>query len=390
MQVAARSYLTAGVTLVAASAIALSPIAPPLPAVHLPSVHQAEVELAAATGGVLGTWVQVVNKAINNTALLGTYAAAHPFPILAQVAADQSANLAVLSNAAQTTFSAVAALGQSLATNIPIALRQIAAGDLTGAEATLLNSKTVSLLLALTTGPLAAWTVVTNTAQNFTNLLGNVAAIVNNEGTPILGVVYSVANALTDSGQTAVDDATAGDLAGVINALANAPAEVAGAFLNGFGTGPLGLPGVGLLTPYDASLQSFGSGPIGMALNLLQKIAATLKPLSIPKVTAAAQKTIEAPAAAALPTAGTLVTLSTATPLKRTLAATPKKITTAATPSVDAAAPGTVAAGGTSTQDNKSSSNGSASSPAKSTSGDHRANAGKAAGPKHAAANSKG
>ncbi|MET0700576.1 MAG: hypothetical protein ABWY93_13010 [Mycobacterium sp.] len=292
MQVAVRSYLTAGMTLVGAGAIALSPIAPSLPAtVHVPTIHEAAVDLAAAAGP-LETWVQVLTQAFDNSSDLGQQVIADPAPILAQIITNQLANAAVLNHATKETVDGLVAFGQGLAANLPVALGQIADGNITGAEATLLNPLLGQLLTVLQ-GPIDAYAVVSNTFQNVANIASAVTGLVLTEGLAITGPVWSTANALTDTAQAVVDEGAAGDLGAVVNTMLTAPAVVTGAFLNGYGNGPLGFAAAGLLTPSDNPLGSLGAGPIAALLDFRDTLAAALKPLPAPP-TANALKAIEA------------------------------------------------------------------------------------------------
>jgi hypothetical protein len=305
MQVAVRSYLTAGMTLVGAGAIALSPVAPSLPAAHMPTIHQAAVDLAAAAGP-LETWVQVVTQSLTNVGQIGQQVIADPAPVLAQILTNQLANVAVLGHATEETITGITGFAQSLATNLPVALGQVAKGDILGAEATLLNIDTLIQLVGILQGPIDAYSVVTNTVQNFANLVGTLPGFVLSEGNSVAGVVWSAANAMAVTGQSVVDEAGAGDLGAVLGTLANAPAVMTGAVLNGYGNGPLGFAAPGLLTSLDNPLGSLGAGPIAVAIDFRKTfLAAALKPLPAPP-TANALKAIDA-----APATGTTLALST-------------------------------------------------------------------------------
>ena len=103
MEVASRPYAAGGIALVAASVIAVSPIAPPLPDVHLPNPAQVarSVELAAATTSVdLG---QVLQQAVTNAQALLDTIRANPTPILSQIVRNQATTLQSLMTGLQTT-----------------------------------------------------------------------------------------------------------------------------------------------------------------------------------------------------------------------------------------------------------------------------------------------
>ena len=90
MHTAVRPYATAGVALVGASVIAVSPIAPPAPTIHIaaPHVSSASVDLTAVVNPIT-TWVQVITTALTNAVLLAQDALNPPLPILMQIIANQ-------------------------------------------------------------------------------------------------------------------------------------------------------------------------------------------------------------------------------------------------------------------------------------------------------------
>ena len=95
MQVASRPYATAGIALVGASVIAVSPIAPPLPDIHVPSPAQVvrSVELTAEqlAADTVISYPQVFQEAVTNLQAILKTAAANPTPIMSQVLANQVA-----------------------------------------------------------------------------------------------------------------------------------------------------------------------------------------------------------------------------------------------------------------------------------------------------------
>src|ERR1700742_4565842 len=134
MQVAARPHFTAGVALVGAGVIAVSPLAPPMPDVHLPSLQSAAVELAALSAPVVNPieqWTQVVQAAITNLGALGQQLAADPAPILQQIFANQSADAAILGTAAGAASTALTTAAQALPAALQAAATQLEAGNVT-------------------------------------------------------------------------------------------------------------------------------------------------------------------------------------------------------------------------------------------------------------------
>ncbi|MGV0811712.1 hypothetical protein ABQF34_07085 [Mycolicibacterium boenickei] len=245
MQLAARSYLTAGVALVGAGAIAVSPLAPPAPDIHLPAIDasSAAVNLTAATNP-LELWAEVIGKAFENVGGLGGQVLADPAPILSQIIANQLHSAKVMGAATQRLADGLAlAFDPDYVLSFTGALKQvsdlIAAGDYAAGLAALASSP---LLLGL---PLidfmgnawapGAWSVV---AQPFTNLANLVTQLP--EGLPALlanGVLAPLSGTAAASGYTLenlVAAANAGDAAAFVTTLVNAPATVTGALLNGF------------------------------------------------------------------------------------------------------------------------------------------------------------
>jgi hypothetical protein len=257
-QAATRYYLTAGVALVGASVIAVSPMAPPMPDIHLPSIRSAEAQLAALANP-FDAYAQVFQDTIANLQPIIATAAANPAPILSKILSNQVAAVQALltllpttaagvANAATTTGSAnstavssqlAATPGavQALLTAIQSALSQVstaltttvppllqsAVGDFTSAN---IEGAINNLLLAgLTTvfpvtGVVApALDVIAEPLQNVVNAinthLGPVGAILSN---PLQNVV-NVINAVTNGGVLSpLSQAVVGAIGPVINA----------------------------------------------------------------------------------------------------------------------------------------------------------------------------
>ena len=316
MQTAVRPYLTAGVALVGAGVVAVSPLAPPMPDIHLPAINasNAAVELASAVSAIaapvvnpIEQWTQVVQTAITNLGALGQQLAADPDPILQQILANQSANAAILGTAGAAVNTALTTAAQTIPSALQTALTQLEAGNVTAAVTT---TTTPVILLALGlidagfTGA-DAWKAVENTVQSFANVVDAVPLSSLTAFLAVSAPLVSVINANTATAQAVVDAASAGNLEGVATALVNDPALVTGAFLNGYGTVPLlGLPAGGLLSG-PGEIPGFTNGLINGLLSLRDTIAKALAPT--------ATKTADFASPAALPAAGaTTVALTTA------------------------------------------------------------------------------
>lgn len=242
MHVAARPYLAAGVALVGASALALSPIAP-IPDVQLPEMHasSAAVELSALTNP-LELWGQVITTASQNVGSQFQTWLEDPAPILRQIIANQLYSANVLITTMQGLGDAYAS---ALSPNNPFgapatiqqAFGQIAAGQV---EAGILTLSSLGLVLGL---PLinASFPIAGVLAQPFTNL-GKLVNIIPSVLPAVLlyGVIGPMNSSLVATGHVIDSLGSAlrtGDLAGFVNAMVNAPATVTGAFLNGFVSG---------------------------------------------------------------------------------------------------------------------------------------------------------
>ncbi|MDT5174330.1 MAG: hypothetical protein QOG37_1581, partial [Mycobacterium sp.] len=283
MQVASRPRLHTGIALVGASVIAVCPLAPSMPDIHLPSVQSAAVKLAATTDQLVNPieqWAQVIQTTIANLGQLGQQLAADPAPILQQIIANQSANAAILGNAAGAASTAITTALQSLPAALQSAATQLTAGDVTGAV-TALTGPVLPLVLGLIDAGFTgadAWQAVVNTTQNFANAVAAVPKLVLSGLLAVASPLISDINASAAIGQAVVDAVRTGDLAGVVTALVNAPATLTGATLNGFGT----LPGIG--TPVGGLLSGVGAIPgltdglISGLLSLRDTIAAALAP----------------------------------------------------------------------------------------------------------------
>ncbi|CDO32508.1 hypothetical protein [Mycolicibacterium porcinum] len=288
MQLASRSYLAAGVALVGAGAIAVSPLAPPAPDVHLPAIDgsSAAVNLTAAANP-LQLWADVIGAAFENVGGLGAQLAADPAPILRQIIANQLHSAKVLGTATQGLVEGMqAALDpenfMSFQAAVKGAFDLIAAGDLQNGFAALATSP---LMLGL---PLlsfvgnqwvpGAWSVIAQPFTNLANLVTNLP-----EGAPALllnGVLSPLTATAAANGyvlENLAAAATTGDAAGFVGALVNAPATITGALLNGFeidnGDGMPPTFMAGILSPEHGFISG---GTISAVLNAFSQIADSL------------------------------------------------------------------------------------------------------------------
>ncbi|MBU9766291.1 hypothetical protein FR943_20895 [Mycobacterium sp. TNTM28] len=202
MQVAARPFLAAGVALVGASAIAVSPMAPSMPQVHMPVALTAAIDnplvvfepVATATQTLISNIIErqttnpapILRQLIANAVAGGQVFAADPINVSLQAIADAQAaidrigpNLTALgetTTATGTAFNdAFNALGQALPIALEAAQAQIDAGDINGGIDTVMQSTLqplINILLA-TTSEINAVGAVLNIPQPLLDATGN-------------------------------------------------------------------------------------------------------------------------------------------------------------------------------------------------------------------------
>lgn len=290
MHTAARSYLTTGVALVGAGAIAISPVAPPLPdaaRAATSSVTTSDLQLSALANPFV-VYGEVVENTLTNLGLLGERVLADPAPILAQILQNQW-------NSAQTLGGALNRAGESLANSfsvdnpfgVPALLRaagdHLAAGDLEGAINSLwqvvitpLLGPAIELIPALTS-------VIRQPVQNMLNVIDQTQLPITLFAIGVLSPIY--AGFVKAGGafiQDVFDAARTGDLEGLANAFITGPAAVINGFLNG--------------DAVDAGFFSPGLGTISGLLNIRDAIAQALRPVKAAGIAAIDSTTTDAAA----------------------------------------------------------------------------------------------
>lgn len=96
MENALRPYMTAGIAVLGAGAIAVTPVAPTLPDIQMPSVQLtgtiSDLLDDIGVGGLSGVpdvYVNLVDTAFNNVSDIGAEWLAHPFPVLGAILNNQ-------------------------------------------------------------------------------------------------------------------------------------------------------------------------------------------------------------------------------------------------------------------------------------------------------------
>ncbi|EHB56395.1 hypothetical protein MycrhDRAFT_3589 [Mycolicibacterium rhodesiae JS60] len=305
MNAAVRPYATAGVALVGASVIAISPLAPPLPDTQAMqrAVSSVSVELSAAVNPI-ENWIQVFQTSAANLGAIGQQIADSPAPILSQIVANQMAAFEDLKTRLDSNAGTVKLILDGAPNAIATARGQLQSGDIVGAFDTFNNQIVIPLALAGVQAVSDLTRPLVSAVNNFAKAFATVPDAVFQVILPMTFPLVSTINAAVQATQDVYDGVVAGDPAAVINTLVNLPANLVDGFLNGSGTilGFINAPG--LLTPYDPNFGFLASGPIASLIALRDVIA---QAIGAPLPTAAATS-----AAAKVPAAATTVTLSTA------------------------------------------------------------------------------
>ncbi|OBK05385.1 MULTISPECIES: hypothetical protein [Mycolicibacterium] len=252
MQDVAHPYLAAGVALIGAGAIAMSPVAPPMPDITVPAISSAEVSLSAAVDPIEAYTALFTNTFTNLQTLIDAELA-NPAPVLQQVIANQISSVQGLVAGLQGAGAGMAEIldpnnPYGIPATLQLAFENLLAGDINGAVANtwgaLLSPVLYAGLPLLT--PITA--AIRQPIQNLLNVVDTQTAIIF----PVLGLInvgYGTVTAAGNVGQAIVDSIREGDPLGVASALVSSPAVIANAILNGdeTGGGILG-PGLGLLS----------------------------------------------------------------------------------------------------------------------------------------------
>jgi hypothetical protein len=362
MQLAVRSYLTAGVALVGAGAIAISPISLAPPEVHVPSIHAAAmtVDLAAAVDPIT-EWVQVLTTTFNNVAALGSQVQSDPAPILQQFITNQLAYAAIVAPALEQAAGSVVAGLSSIPQTLLTAATQLAAGHFNDAVQTVFQAG-LGLVLAPVISLLTIPDIFTQATQHFANVVAAIPNVLLPIGLAALSPLAGAAYVFGNTGQQVVDALGTADIGAAINAIVNAPAAFTDAILNGVASQGT----VGLLSPNTGQ---FTSGLFASLLSARDIFAQALGAPVPPAAQAAATNAV-----AELPPETKSVTLSTAAPGIRTPRAS-AVATETATESTESAGSST-AAKPAATQTSDTSSPDSSSDSVTSGLAKHRAQAG--------------
>ncbi|WP_131827974.1 hypothetical protein [Mycolicibacterium fortuitum] len=233
MQLALRPFTTAGVALVGAGVIAVSPLAPP-PAVASATtpVSTAAVQLSAAVDP-LTNWVEVIETSVTKVGILADLYMERPLPIATEVAK----NLQTYASMVGATLPKVAAALQNWAETIAIpgiqkAIDEILAGQFTQAASSLISPLSLfPFQLADAINLVAIPRMIAGHLYGVANLIFNAAALSPLMNIPI-GLVSDTIRQIGATAQGVSDAFNAGDPVEGLTTLVNFPADLTGRVLN--------------------------------------------------------------------------------------------------------------------------------------------------------------
>ncbi len=358
------AFAAAGAAMVTAGALAISPIAPSLPAeLSLPAVQKRAIELAAlsATASPITVYSQVLTNTVTNLSALGQAIAADPLPILSQVLRNQLGYAEEIGGAIAgipagwQTYSE--GRGATFLTNFQTALSQgntaaavnyLSSYILYGLQATVTPIYNAILTYTPRGGTVANPGIPQQMAQNFANAVGAlfstttfISGVFQSGYGMALGTLAAAGEGIAGIAQ-AVE---AGDPVGAFNAAVNLPGLVVNAFLNGWQHPQSAAPFPALLTYIPVAPPTDPDNGVtrtGVSIGLLGRLLVTIPQAiaaAITPVTAAPASS--AVAATALATAEpTQTTEATASAPEATAASTGAADTEATTTeAVESAAP---------------------------------------------------
>jgi hypothetical protein len=339
MQLAVRSYLAAGVAFAGVGALVVSPVAPPMPDIKvLPAHSSAAVELSALVNP-FAEYAEAFSAAFQNLQAIGVQIGQDPAPILSQIVKNQLSSAVGVGIFVQafgnSLFGAFAETPQELHT----ALGQFAAGDVTAALNTLLNTALGPVVQAVFDNVLlnpdiyaGFQNAIRQPVANLLNVidLASPTGVLNLLG-PLLApvqVLTDVTNAFGAAGDGIFAGIKTGNLEEVANALLSLGPDVTYAILNGsqasgaFGAGLFGPNGIvkGLLTIRDLIAAAITPAPASSALAAVTATRASATTVTLKLAPGA--KSIKA-AKAPAETAGEA---SAETPATAGAVAAPKKV----------------------------------------------------------------
>ncbi|QPG68775.1 hypothetical protein [Mycolicibacterium mucogenicum] len=228
----------------------------------------------------LAVWGDVLTTTLTDIGKLGQEYAADPFPIVRQLIANQMSYVGETVSIVQGMANGFRYWASTVPGQLQTISQQLATGHISDAVMTG-NSLFVNAVAA-TFFPLLGFDIPQKMAQNVANVVAAITPVATGVGFALLSTVYEGNKALADTAQKFYDAVKSGDLVTSLSELINAPANVIGGVLNGYGTDK-GTYGI------------FGSYEVVHAvLNGLKTIANAIKP---PAPEAPVAATVDGPAA---------------------------------------------------------------------------------------------
>ncbi|WP_418004610.1 hypothetical protein ACNO8X_06365 [Mycobacterium sp. PDNC021] len=279
-----RRYSTAGIAVATAGVIAISPVAVAPPELQLPAptsiVATRTVDLTAFVNP-LAVWGDVLTTTVTDIGKLGQTFAADPFPLAKQVIANQVRYANQLLTIGQGMGKGLVNWANTVPDSLRTMAQQLAAGQVSDAVMSgwgIFVNGVVGVMF-----PALGLDIPQQVTQNIANVVKALTPVVVQVGFAVLNTMYQSTDAFAHIAQNFVDAAKVGDIATAASELINAPANLLGAVLNGYGEGSKGVYGV------------FGSsGVVAAVMQGFKTIADAIKP---PATTPPLAATTEGPAA---------------------------------------------------------------------------------------------
>jgi hypothetical protein len=300
VELAVRSYLASGVAVAAIGAVAVSPVAPPMPDLEVPQVHTSTVELSALVNP-FNEFGEVFAQALQNVSTLGGEIAADPAPILSQIVKNQLTGAAAVGTFLQVFGSSLSDGFSETPAQLQQAIEELSAGQITAGLTTLQNALLGPVVTAVVNTLFLqpeVWTNFQNALrQPFANALAVVDMLSLNNVSNLLGpllapvqVLGDVTTAVGGAGDNIVAGLKAGNAEQVANAILSFGPNLTQAILNGNPVAPD--YAAGLLGP---------QGIVAGLLSLRELVAKTITPkttlalaeANVTKVTAANTVTLD-------------------------------------------------------------------------------------------------
>ncbi|CDP84635.1 MULTISPECIES: hypothetical protein [Mycolicibacterium] len=275
MHVAVRSSLTAGVALVGAGAMAVTPLSPARPEPLAPTTQSVAVDLTAATNPITA-WTKLVNDTFGNVTRIGGAIASDPAPVLRQLITNDVGYVTSLATALSGAVAGLATTPGAVAEALQTVIGDINAGDYHQAGLDAINVvyavvPAAFALLGLAEMPMTiTQNIADATSVGLTSLVGGLV--------PVLGTLQGAFVAAGDSAQAVADSVSSGNVADAVVNLINTPATLTGAVLNGYSYEFFGsqTESWGLLS-YDPATFKVGTVP-SFLVNLPRAIRDAIKP----------------------------------------------------------------------------------------------------------------